>query len=300
MIQQQVWHLRARAKSYVRNMVGVNSKLLSTRAIDSSQPAKKRCVVLNFNDGLVDYSTAWRYQKVLSEHIHRSRKSDDGRSPCYVIVVEHSRVFTLGRGGSVANLKFEVGAEESADVIRVERGGEVTWHGPGQLVVYPILDLDNHKRDLHWYTSQLEESVIRLLRDEYNVDSGRNDVNTGVWVQKNKIAAVGVTASRWITMHGISLNVNPTMTDFDLIVPCGIMEAGYGVCSLQQIINTTEDRIIDQNHQSTRTKLIDKLMEVFAFDEVEVLDGQAGHSYVAALLDKYPAVMEQALQINEL
>lgn len=197
------------------------------------------------------------------------------------------------------NLKFEVGAEGAADVIRVERGGEVTWHGPGQLVVYPILDLDNHKRDLHWYTSQLEESVIRLLREEYSVESGRNDVNTGVWVQKNKIAAVGVTASRWITMHGISLNVNPTMADFNLIVPCGITEAGFGVCSLHQLAAVaTADN--NETHDSTRIKLIDKLMSVFGFDDVEILDGEAGHSHVTTLLNKYPRVKELELQLNKL
>ena len=218
-------------------------------------------------------------------------------------------MFTLGRGGSAENLKFEVGGKESADVIRVERGGEVTWHGPGQIVVYPILDLDNHKRDLHWYTSQLEESVIRLLKEEYSINGGRNDVNTGVWVDNNKIAAVGVTASRWITMHGMSLNVNPTMKDFNLIVPCGITEEGYGVCSLQQHLSRQRQKggtmnssstNSDDTMQATRLKLIDRLVSTFEFEEVQVLHGEEGREHVTNLLDVYPHIKAMQLKPNQL
>ena len=141
-------------------------------------------------EGLTPYEEAWKYQKVLCEHIYRSKKAGNP-SPCALVVVEHPRVFTLGRGGSLDNLRFTPGDTNTPDVIRVERGGEITWHGPGQLVAYPILDLDNHKRDLHWYTRQLEESVIHLLKTEYELESGRNNVNTGVWVNNDKIAASG-------------------------------------------------------------------------------------------------------------
>ena len=275
------------------------SRCMSTR--------RKECIILNIDDDLTDFSTAWRYQKVLSEHIHSSRKAHNP-SPCYILVVEHPRVFTLGRGGSVENLKFEVGGVESADVIRIERGGEVTWHGPGQIVVYPILDLDNHKRDLHWYTSQLEESVIRLLNDEYNIDGVRNDVNTGVWVENNKIAAVGVTASRWITMHGMSLNVNPSMDDFNLIVPCGITEAGFGVCSLHQLLSrqnrqTSHKKPVknrDDTLQDTRMKLIDKLVSTFAFDSVKILQGAAGRQHAQCILEASPKIQSMELRPNQL
>lgn len=269
----------------------------------SANSRRKSCIVLNLDDDLIDYETSWRYQKVLTEHIHRSRKGKEP-SPCYVLVVEHPSVFTLGRGGSAENLKFEVGGKESADVIRVERGGEVTWHGPGQIVVYPILDLDNHKRDLHWYTSQLEESVIRLLKEEYSINGGRNDVNTGVWVDNNKIAAVGVTASRWITMHGMSLNVNPTMKDFNLIVPCGITEEGYGVCSLQQHLSKQKGTINSTNSDDTmqviRLKWIDRLVSTFEFEDVQVLNREEGREHVAELLDVYPQIKAMELKPNQL
>jgi lipoyl(octanoyl) transferase len=291
-------------------------KPTSIRSISTSS-TPKRCVVLDL-PGQVDYTTAWRYQKVLNEHIHKSRKSEEPAA-CTILVVEHPRVFTLGRGATVDNLKFEVGSAKSAaaDVIRVERGGEVTWHGPGQIVVYPILDLDNHKRDLHWYTTRLEESVIRLLKEHYDIDGGRNEVNTGVWVDQNKIAAVGVTASRWITMHGMAFNVCPAMRDYDMIVPCGIAVQGHGVCSLEQVVlarnggghggddggnnggGATSDAVaavVDK--AEARRHLIDKLVSEFAFDDVSVRGGTDGITFLEELLDRYPHVRELQLARN--
>ena len=253
----------------------------------------KQCMVFKMT-GLTPYESAWKYQKVLSEHIHRTRKTSTPSS-CALLVVEHPRVFTIGRGGSVDNILFTPGSEGTPDVIRVERGGEITWHGPGQLVAYPIFDLDKHKRDLHWYTELLEESVIRLLSNEYQVDSGRNDVNTGVWVAKNKIAAVGVTASRWITMHGMSLNVNVIMDDFGLIVPCGISESGHGVCSLHSTKHEAEIDIVE-----VREKWIHSLQKTFGFDELEHFEGEAAKSYLQELLKQYPEVSKLSLKPNEL
>ena len=209
--------------------------------------------------GLTPYETAWRYQKVLSEHIHQKRslasKFGDNASACfeddYLLLVEHPRIFTLGRGASEKNIKFKFNNdtnetqsshdsslmkedEDKVEVVRVERGGEVTWHGPGQLVAYPILDLNHFKRDLHWFTNALEETVIRAV-SRVGIHGERSDVNTGVWVGNNKLSAVGVTASRWITMHGSSLNVCCNMMDFTRIVPCGITVPGRGVCSLKQL-----------------------------------------------------------------
>lgn len=256
--------------------------------------ASKKCMVF-IPSGLTPYEEAWKYQKVLSEHIHLSKK-EGNPSPCALIIVEHPRVFTLGRGGSVDNLLFNPGDENTPDVIRVERGGEITWHGPGQLVAYPILDLDNHKRDLHWYTEQLEESVIQLLSSEYDVDSGRSDVNTGVWVGTNKIAAVGVTASRWITMHGISLNVNVDMHDFGLIVPCGIKEAGHGVATLQQV--TGQSQPLDM--KAARDRWVLSLKKTFKFDELLHFDGEVAEAHLQSLLERYPHVTQQSLRPNEL
>ena len=181
-----------------------------------------------------EYEVAWRYQKALLEHACAAHKR--GQSvPDSLLLVEHPRVFTLGRGASLANVKFAPGSSSSPKLVRVERGGEVTWHGPGQLVAYPILNLHRHKKDLHWYTTALEESVIRALA-RFDVSAGRNEVNTGVWVGPNKISAIGVTASRWHTMHGVAINVSCSLADFDAIVPCGIAQPGMSVCRLVDLL----------------------------------------------------------------
>ena len=122
-------------------------------------------------------------------------------------------------------------APNGAPIYRIERGGEVTYHGPGQLVMYPLLNLKQHsppyQQDLHWYLRQIEEVIIQTL-EKFNIQSNRDDINTGVWVGKNKIAAVGVSSSRWITTHGLALNVSPNLNHFDkdIITPCGIEERG--------------------------------------------------------------------------
>ena len=265
----------------------------SVSRAQSSAAFPKQCMVFML-EGLTPYEDAWKYQKVLSEHIHSSKKSGSP-SPCALVIVEHPRVFTLGRGGSVDNLLFNPGDVNKPDVIRVERGGEITWHGPGQIVAYPILDLDNHKRDLHWYTERLEESVIQLLKTEYGVESGRNDVNTGVWVGTNKIAAVGVTASRWITMHGIALNVNVDMQDFGLIVPCGITETNHGVTSLRQARGQGS---LDLT--KVRSRWVANLQKTFQFDELLHYQGKEALAHLESLLEQHPHVAEQSLKPNEL
>ncbi|CAM9406538.1 unnamed protein product [Chrysoparadoxa australica] len=141
-----------------------------------------------------------------------------------LILLEHNSVYTLGRGSTEANIKFDHTSPECPhEVVRVERGGEVTWHGPGQLVVYPVLDLKYHKQDLHWYLRQLEEVIIGTL-DHYGLKGERDEEHTGVWVGGAKVAAIGLNASRWVTTHGFALNVCPDMTNFEGIVPCGIKD----------------------------------------------------------------------------
>merc|ERR1712137_1016464 len=116
---------------------------------------------------------------------------------------------------------------------RVERGGEVTYHCPGQVVVYPIINLNFYKRDLHWYLRQLEEVIIRVLA-RYNIEADRDGDHTGVWTTDGKIAAIGINVARWLTMHGLALNVNCDLSGFSRIVPCGIEDRS--VASLQQVI----------------------------------------------------------------
>lgn len=140
-----------------------------------------------------------------------------------LILLEHPRVITLGRGARESNViaTTEALAGSGVDVHEVERGGDVTYHGPGQLVGYPILDLTGHRQDLHWYLRQLEEVLLQALSD-LGISGIRVPGYTGVWVEDRKIASIGVHVTRWVTFHGFALNVCTDLSDFDLIVPCGI------------------------------------------------------------------------------
>jgi lipoate-protein ligase B len=140
-----------------------------------------------------------------------------------LLLVEHPPVVTLGRSAKEGHLVVGRGALEGRgiEVYEVERGGDVTFHGPGQLVGYPIVDLRRHKQDLHWYLRQLEEALIRAV-GEYGITGERNAAYTGVWTAGRKLASIGVHAREWVTWHGFALNVTTDLAFFDLIVPCGI------------------------------------------------------------------------------
>lgn len=183
--------------------------------------------------GTVDYKTCWDYQEELfAESIRRKitrRNGEDAPLPeNHLLFVEHPPVFTLGKSGDEKNLlrSTEELAREGFSYYKINRGGDITYHGPGQLVGYPILDLDQFFTDIHRYLRTLEEAIILMLAD-YGIVAGRIEGLTGVWVGENsdnprKIAALGVKCSRWVTMHGFALNVNSNLSHFDLIVPCGI------------------------------------------------------------------------------
>ena len=198
---------------------------------------KRVCKILDFTDSLSSYEEIWRYQKVLQSKCWNLKKRKLQTND-HLILTQHYPVYTIGRGGSIANLIPTSIQATKSKVFRVERGGEVTFHGPDQLVIYPILDLDGHKRDLHWLTRTLEDSVINSLRF-FGVLGQRSSINTGVWVGKNKVCALGITASRWITMHGIAINIGTDLQYFKSIIPCGIPHEMGGVCSLNQITNST-------------------------------------------------------------
>ena len=140
-----------------------------------------------------------------------------------LLLVEHQPVVTLGRGTRGASLPLapEQLARRGVEVFEVERGGDVTWHGPGQLVGYPILDLSGHRQDLHWYLRQLEATLITAL-GRLDISAERNPGLTGVWTQGRKIASIGIHVKQWVTLHGFALNVVNDLSGFDLIVPCGI------------------------------------------------------------------------------
>ncbi|MEA5619569.1 lipoyl(octanoyl) transferase LipB [Cronbergia sp. UHCC 0137] len=183
--------------------------------IYSQELNKYRCLL--YQPGLVSYSDAHEWQRsLLSQRLQNPTLED------VLILLEHPPVYTLGQGSNPKFIKFDLDKNQY-DVHQIERGGEVTYHCPGQLVGYPILNLQRHHQDLHWYLRQLEEVLIRVLAN-YGLSGERLPGFTGVWLEGRKIAAIGIKVRRWITMHGFSLNICPDMSGFELIVPCGIAD----------------------------------------------------------------------------
>lgn len=188
-----------------------------------------------------DYKEVWDYQEGLFQSIFDVKSKNRKESleiptSNYFLFVEHPHVYTLGKSGDLTNLLLNEDQlkEKNASFYKINRGGDITYHGPGQIVGYPILDLDNFFTDIHKYLRYLEEVIIRTL-DEYGIKASRSEGETGVWLDvgtpfARKICALGVRASRWITMHGFALNVNANLGYFDNIIPCGIR--GKGVTSL--------------------------------------------------------------------
>ena len=189
--------------------------------------------------GTVSYPQAWEWQqRLVAERLYNPGCED------VLLLMEHPPVYTLGQGASTEFLKFDP-AVAPWPVHRIERGGEVTYHCPGQLVGYPILNLKRHRQDLHWYLRQLEAVIIQALQT-YGLNGTRVAGLTGVWVEGYKVAAIGIKVKRWITMHGFALNVCPDLSGFECIVPCGIVDRPVG--SLSQFlpgveVNSMKERI---------------------------------------------------------
>jgi len=196
-----------------------------------SEPADVRSVkhldVISM--GRSEYSYAWKLQNSLFEYRSLGRIDD------VLLLTEHDHVYTSGKSGNGNHLLADPARLErlKAKVFEVDRGGDITYHGPGQLVGYPILDLGGYYRDLHRYLRDIEEVIIRSL-SSFGIQGSRDNQFTGVWVATDKIAAIGVKASRWITMHGFALNVNTDLSYFDHIIPCGIFHKG--VTSMKRIL----------------------------------------------------------------
>ncbi len=215
-----------------------------------SIPFQKMNQIINksvdFRDlGLLDYQEAWDYQEELfAETVAlkiENRKNPDSEqklTPNYLLFVEHPHVYTLGKSGKAENLLLDENGlvENKAQFYKINRGGDITYHGPGQLVGYPILDLENFFTDIHKYLRLLEEAIILTLAD-YNIIAGRINGLTGVWldhldqINPRKICAMGVKSSRWVTMHGFAFNINSDLSYFSHIIPCGIDDKA--VTSLQ-------------------------------------------------------------------
>ena len=222
--------------------------------------------------GFLPYSEAWDIQEEYFSNtiaVKRQNRQLDSSilTENHLLLVEHPPVFTLGKSGKIDHLllKEEVLKSKGIAFFKTNRGGDITFHGPGQLVGYPILDLDNFFTDIHKYLRNLEEIIIKTLSD-FGLNSARSDGETGVWLDLDtpfarKICAMGVRASRWVTMHGFALNINTDLSYFDYIVPCGIQ--GKGVTSIAKELKREVDPSL------VKAAVLKNFSEVF---EVEIIN----------------------------
>ena len=222
--------------------------------------------------GLKDYKETWDYQEqlfkgIVDAKINNRRNNTLLKTNNYFLFVAHPHVFTLGKSGDITNLlvdEIQLKAK-NASFYKVNRGGDITYHGPGQIVGYPILDLDNFFTDIHKYLRFLEEMIILTLA-EYGLKAERSPGETGVWLDvgtpfARKICAMGVRASRWVTMHGFALNVNANLGYFDLMIPCGIRGKAVTSLNVELGVDTVDE-----------TQVKEKLLKHFsALFEVEVI-----------------------------
>lgn len=205
-----------------------------------------------------------KYKKAYELQLELIKKRAAGEIPDTLILVEHPPVFTIGSSGTEEHISVSRSFLESSgiEVFETNRGGDITYHGPGQIVAYPILNLKEHKQDLHWLLRQYEEVTIRLL-EEYGIVAKRIEGLTGVWVGDEKITAIGVGVRRWVSYHGFAFNVNPNLEHFSYIIPCGIRDKG--VTSLSKL----QGKEMDMDEM--RKKVIKYFAEVF---EMEVLEDE--------------------------
>jgi lipoyl(octanoyl) transferase len=243
------------------------------------QQVSNKALHVQFQDlGIADYQSVWDYQEQLLKanlDIKQAKRSADIAGETYIgaetkshfLFVEHPHVFTLGKSGDAANLLANEALlkERGATFLPTNRGGDITYHGPQQIVGYPILDLELLKPDLVWYMRNLEEVIIRTIA-EYGIIAGRLEGSTGVWLDADqpnlarKICAMGVRTSRWITMHGFALNVNTDLTYFDMIVPCGITD--------KQVTSMQKELGRQVNFDEVKAKLLPHFQEVFGVEFV--------------------------------
>ena len=223
--------------------------------------------VINFQDlGQIDYKSAWDYQEKLFSGIierkmeHRANPDAEYTPQHYLLFCEHPHVYTLGKTGSMKNLLVnqDMLNEKHISFFKINRGGDITYHGPGQIVGYPILDLDYFFTDIGKYLRLLEESVILTLK-AYGITAGRSKGETGVWLEPEspsrarKICAIGVRCSRWVTMHGFAFNINTDLEYFNLIIPCGI--SNKSVTSMKKELGGEQD--MEEVKQKLRTHFLE-------------------------------------------
>lgn len=217
--------------------------------------------------GLISYQEAWDYQtkihKALIANKLEARKTKKNiQQKHHLIFCEHPPVYTLGKSGSEDHILMDDDTlkKEGFEFYKINRGGDITYHGPGQLVVYPIFDLDCFFTDVHKYVRALEEVIIQML-DQYGLEAIRIKEYTGVWLPnpERKICAIGVHLSRWVTLHGLALNVNPKLSHFKNIIPCGITDSSKDVTSMQKELPFKVEM------QEVKTKVKALFQEIFQF-----------------------------------
>ena len=217
--------------------------------------------------GLVDYEEALNFQlklfnEIIDTKISNRKNRTNIKTKNHLVFVEHNSVYTLGKSGKISNLLLDENDLKKNDIkfYNTNRGGDITYHGPGQIVCYPILDLDNFFTDVHKYLRFLEETIILTLSD-YGIKGQRSENETGVWLDVNtrnprKICALGVKASRWVTMHGLALNVNNDLSYFNDIVPCGIKDKSVTSISVECKKNIEENFL--------KEKIIKNFLKLFS------------------------------------
>ncbi len=233
--------------------------------------------------GLSSYKSAWDYQESLhdqkiSQKIRLTKNPDPSETPepDYLIFTEHNPVYTLGKNGKDSNVLINTDERKQKQIefFHINRGGDITFHGPGQIVGYPIVDLERIKTDVGWYLRSLEEVIILTLQ-EYNISAGRSKGETGVWIdadikgRERKICAMGIRISRWITLHGFALNVNTDLNYFNHIIPCGIQDKQ--VTSIQKELGQTVDML------EVKMKLLKHFAVVFG---IEILHKNAEQDFL--------------------
>lgn len=211
---------------------------------------QERGIVEVIDAGMIPYKEAWVLQTQLHQQLVENKRAGyPNPQTHYFLLCEHPPVFTLGKSGSEDHLRIneQERSDYQIEYFKINRGGDITFHGPGQLVGYPILDLDLIFTDVHRYVRSLEEVIIRVLQN-YGVKGTRNSRYTGVWIESDevnaeakKICAIGVHLSRWVTMHGFAFNVNTNLSYFDHIIPCGIADPDKSVCSLSSLLGKDVD-----------------------------------------------------------
>ena len=218
--------------------------------------------------GLINYEESWKKQesifnKIIDTKIKNRNLQKEIKTDNYILTCSHPHVYTLGKSGDEKNLLIDknIIEKENLEFFKINRGGDITYHGPGQIVIYPILDLENFFTDIHKYLRSLEEAVILTLK-EYNIESGRIKDYTGVWIDiksdnPRKICALGVKTSRWVTMHGLALNVNTDLNFFKNIIPCGIND--------KEVTSISKEVGRDIKIKDVEKKLLNNLSKVFEF-----------------------------------